>query len=264
MKPNPLGACGLIVTFAVLLPVAIAQEAKPFEQMLVPFDTSTTRGARGAEWSAELRVRNSADVAVNLFPETCSWIGRTFPCDRKIVIPPGQTSLLKVLPGASTDVASAVLLYVPVAHTADIHFTLTVRDIRSDPIGTTVPVVPTSRFATRYTIVGIPISAVERRTLRVYDPFMQPDPYRVRVIDDATNVMVLEREYTPTFATDSPAPPLVPLTSDFSDSLMAPEVLRAQRVTVFIERRVPVDHGFWAMVSVTSNIDNHFAVFVPY
>ncbi|HEX3070075.1 MAG TPA: hypothetical protein VHX14_16020 [Thermoanaerobaculia bacterium] len=228
----------------------------------MPFDTSVSQGGFGARWSAELRVRNSTGVPINLFPETCSGLGRTFPCERRIDIPAGRTVMLSVLPDSSTH---GVLLYVPIDHRADIHFSLSVRDLTSgDTAGTAIPVVRASQYTTSATIIGVPISADQRRSLRVYDPFLPINAvFLVRVIDEATEGIVFERQYSMFLPTDPPSPILVPATFDFSDALAAPRVLAATRVTVTIERIFPGGLGFWPMISVTSNRDNHLAVFTP-
>jgi hypothetical protein len=240
-----------------------AQTQPPFEQVLVPFDTAVFGGA-GARWSAELRVRNSADVQINLFPDTCSFIGGEFPCDLKIPIQPGVTQVLDVLTFVSP-AQPGVLLYVPIEHTSDVHFTLSVRDLNSkDSVGTTIPVVRRSQFTTRATLVGIPIAPAQRRTLRVYDPSLPPNPvFRVRVIDEATNRTLVDREYSRLLPPNEGGPILVPETFDFSDSLAAPELTSAERVTVTIERIFPRGLTFWPTLSVTSDRDNHFAIFTP-
>ena len=135
-----------------------------YEQVLVPFDTAITQGARGARWSTELRVRNTGDAPVNLFPETCSFIGRPFPCDLRIDVQPGVTQVLDVLNFQSAD-SPGLLLYVPAARSGDIHFSLTVRDLNSaDAVGTTVPIARAVSFATRFSIIGVPVAADQRRT----------------------------------------------------------------------------------------------------
>jgi hypothetical protein len=250
---------------AVVITIAAksyAQAQPAFEQVLVPFDTSVSQGAYGARWSAELRVRNSAGVPINLFPETCSFIGREFPCDLRIDVPAGRTVILRVL---TADSSHGVLLYVPLDHRADIHFSLTVRDLTSgDAAGTAIPVVRASQFTTNATIIGVPVSPDERRSLRVYEPFQPVNAvFLVRVIDEATEGILFEREYSMLLPTDPPGPILVPATFDFTDALAAPRVLTASRVTVTIERIFPGGLGFWPMISVTSNRDNHLAVFTP-
>lgn len=254
----------LVALVATISINGYAQAQPAFEQVLVPFDTSVLQGAYGARWSAELRVRNSADVPINLFPEICSSLGREFPCDLRIDIPASRTLLLDVLTNASAT-APGVLLYVPIDHSADLHFSLTVRDLTSgNTVGTAIPVVRASQFTTRATIIGVPVSADERRALRVYDPFLPVNAvFRVRVFDEATNGLLFERQYSLLLPSDPPSPALVPATFDFSDALAAPQVLTAARVTVTIERIFPGGLGFWPMISVTSNRDNHLAVFTP-
>jgi hypothetical protein len=248
---------------AVLLSISASSHAQQpqSEQVLVPFDTAILQGAHGARWSAELRVRNSGADPINLFPETCFSIGRSFPCDFKINVTPGATQLVDAVTGASAD-SPGVLLYVPAGHAADVHFSLTVRDLASqDSVGTTVPVVRTAEMKSSYTIIGVPIVAGQRRTLRVYDPFLPvEDVFRVRVIDEATNGTIVDRQYMRVFPTDPPIPPLVPVTLDFSDALSD---VRAERVTVTIDRVFPESLAFWPLISVTSDRDSRIAVFTP-
>ena len=249
-----------LLAFALTAAASSYAQQPAFEQVLVPFDTAILQGAHGARWSAELRVRNSAAQAVNLFPETCFSIGRAFPCDLKINIEPG-TTLLDVTPITSAD-QPGVLLYVPTSHTADIHFSVTVRDLASqDSVGTTIPVVRTSQMKSSYTIVGVPVGADQRRTLRVYDPF-QPveDVFRVRAIDEASNGTIMDRQFMRVFPTDPPSPPLIPVTLDFSDALSD---LYSERVTVLIDRVFPDGLAFWPMISVTGDRDSRVAIFAP-
>jgi hypothetical protein len=244
--------------------LSLSGQTQPaFEAVLVPFDTAVFEGA-GARWSAELRVRNSADIQINLFPDTCSFIGRQFPCELKIPVEPGMTQVLDVLTFVSP-ARPGVLLYVPLEHTSDVHFTLHVRDLNSkDSVGTAIPVVRYSRFITRATLVGIPIGASQRRTLRVYEPSLPTNPvFRVRVLDEATNRILVDREYSRLLPSNEGGPVLVPETFDFSDSLRASELKAAERVTVTIERIFPPGLPFWPMLSVTSDLDNHFAIFTP-
>jgi hypothetical protein len=256
---------GVIAVVCVFLATSsIAQAVPPYEQVLIPYDTSVTPGAYGARWGAEVRVRNAANVAVNLFPATCSWLGLQSPCDRKIEVPAATTSVLKVLTFPSSD-PYGVLVYVPNEHTADIQFSLTVRDLAAaDDVGTTVPIVRAAQFVTRSTIIGVPVSTGQRRTLRVYDPFLPTQAiFQVRVIDEENGVVLLDRQYMRGLPTDPAGPVLVPAMFDFADALSAPEVLAAQRVSVSIDRVFPPGLSFWPMITVTNNTDNHFAVFVP-
>src|SRR5687767_8778761 len=105
----------LILSFSILVTTTLHSQPQPsHEQVLVPFDTVVVADA-GVRWSAELRVRNSSDVEINLFPEKCSWIGLVTPCETKIVIPPQTTKLVDVLSSTSLH-SPGILLYVPSAH----------------------------------------------------------------------------------------------------------------------------------------------------
>lgn len=257
-----------ITTLTLALGIFAASEAlaqNAFEQILVPFDTAVIEGGRAARWSAELRVRNSADVPVNLFPDTCSFIGVQFPCELRIAVPPGATRVLDVIRSVSP-ANPGVLLYVPTTHGANIHFTLTVRDLNSDDsVGTTIPVIPRSRFVSRATIVGVPVGSGKRHTFRVYDPSLPPQSvFRIRVIDEATERTLADRQVSGFHPTSvEGGPPLLPDTFDFSAVFAEPEVLRSDRVTVTIERLFPAGLAFWPMISVTSDRNHHFAIFTP-
>ena len=253
----------LILVFSSLLTTTLRSQAQPpYEQVLAPFDTIVADA--GVRWSAELRVRNSSEVQVNLFPDQCSWIGLVTPCETKIIVPPQTTKLVDVLNSSSLH-SPGLLLYVPSTHVDDVTFSLTVRDSRSeDAVGTTIPVVRSRDFRSRFTIPGIPVSLAHRRTLRVYEPHWPVQSvFRVRVIDETTNVVLVEREYLRGLPTDPPSPLLVPATFDFSDSLSAVALGDAEHVSVVVERVFPEQLVFWPLVSVTSNLDNRVAVYAP-
>jgi hypothetical protein len=253
----------ITLLFFSLLTVAVsgmAQTPPVNEQVLIPFDTNIVDGADGARWSAELRVRNAADVEVNLFPDQCFSFGRPVPCELKIIVPPHVTRVLDVL---NENSFPGVLLYVPLSHIDDIQFHLQVGDANSqDRLGTTIPIVRARDFRSSFTIIGVPVSAGQRRTLRVYEPHLSPvSSFRVRVVDEATNATLLDRQYERQLLTDPPFPALVPATYDFSDALEGPEVSTAQRVTVSIESVFP-GLTFWPLISVTNSADHRVSIFV--
>lgn len=250
----------LTLIASVLFPCnAAAQEG--YEPVLVPFDSGVLPGR--ANWRAELRVRNSTDSPINLFPEVCSFWGVPYPCDTKIVVQPG-TTLLDVLKYASTDLPG-VMLYVPSAHTDDVHFTLHVGEAgASTRAGAVIPVVRTSDLRTAFTIVGVPMSAALRRTVRVYQQgYPEQSVFRVRVIDEVSNRVIVEREYSRGSASDIPGL-FVPATFDFSDCLADDRAQSSERVTVVIERIWPSNMKFWPIISVTSNTDNSVAIYTAH
>ncbi|MHB0972112.1 MAG: hypothetical protein ACYC7A_17400 [Thermoanaerobaculia bacterium] len=254
----------LILFLAFLLPVIVQAQSPPsYEQFLAPFDTMVAEGP-GVRWSAELRVRNSSDVAVNLFPEECFYIGHVIPCDMKIIVPPRTAQVLDVMQSSSLW-SPGVLLYVPSSHVDHVHFSLSVRDADSaDTVGTTIPVVRRSAFRSRFIIPGIPVTRDHRRTLRIYEPHTPPfSRFRVRVIDDATGAVLSDQERIGSLPTDPTSPVLVPATFDFSDALGADALHDAQHVSVVVERLFPEEMIFWALISLTSNRDNSVAVYTP-
>lgn len=251
-----------LIAFFTLFAASEAIAQAGYEAVLVPFDTGTVKaGSAGALWSAELRVRNASSTPVNLFPEICSSFGQPFPCERRIVVPPESSSVVDVLTGPSESL-HGIMLYVPSLHQNDIHFTLHVRDAASEATaGVVVPVVRSSELRSEATIVGVAISPGQRRTLRVYQPQLRThSTYRVRVIDEATNVTVFDSRYARALPTDPPFPVLIPATFDFSDSLESGTLAGASRVRVLIESA----HGvpFWPMVTVTGS-DSSVAVYTP-
>ncbi len=254
--------CKLIAVSLLLFAAASVVGQTRSEQVLIPFETAVVEGADGTRWSAELRVRNASDVEVNLFPEQCSWIGRPLPCDLRVIVPPRTTKLLDALVARSSN--SGLLLYVPLDRIDDVQFSLQVRELRSgDSVGTRVPVARARDLKSQFTIIGVPISDDQRRTLRVYEPHLPVQSvFRVRVFDEASNRMLLDREYSGGSPTDSPSPVLVPATFDFSDALASSLMAGAQRVTVSIARIFPAGLTFWPMISSTSNVDHRVAIFV--
>ena len=255
------------IALALVLMVAASSYAQPdatHEMVLVPFDTLVVNGSGGEVWKAELRVRNSADVAVNLFPETCFTFGRPIPCDLRIDVAAGVTQPLDVRTYDSLR-NPGLLLYVPNSHRQELSFSLTVRNVAADDtVGTSVPVVRASQLQPVARIVGVPIVSGHRVTLRVYDPFLFANPvFRVRVIDEATNALLADRKYSQLLPTDPPTPALVPETFDFSDALAVADQWGAERVTVIVDRVWPPNLGYWPMISVTSNADGRIAIFTP-
>ena len=259
----------IIVWLFLLVGIAASAIGQPQnEQVLVPFDTAVVAGKDGALWSAELRVRNGSDSEVNLFPEQCFTPGLgQLPCGKKIQIPPQTTEVLTVLNRLTPTIPDnlhGLLLYVPANRVDDVQFSLRVRDAKSqDAVGTTLPVVRVRNLRSRYTIVGVPVSSGQRRTLRVYEPHLPVQSvFRIRVFDEADNRTILDREFMGWNSTDPPSPVLVPATFDFSDALVGPELATTQHVSVSIERVFPETLTFWPMISVTSSIDHRIAIFV--
>lgn len=252
-----------VLVLALVTTTAMAQLTQQFEQVLVPFDTAIFPG-QAAVWSAELRVRNGSDVAVNLFPEQCFSIGMPFPCDRRIDIPPRSSVVLDVLP-RTTPEHPGVFLYVPTDRKEDVQFDLRVRDLsrEADSVGASVPVVRSPNYRKgRTTLINVPLQSDVRATLRVYIPDLQFATFRVTVYDEATGELLVDHRYSQAFPTDPPIPPVTPWTFDFSDALAAAEASGAQAVAVSIERLQP-DLSYWPMISITSNATNRVIILAP-
>lgn len=244
---------------------ATAQVDSTYEQVLIPFDTTTIPGASGALWSAELRVRNGGQTPVNLFPERCFFIGREFPCERRIDIAAQAVVLIDAVPYTAPD-QPGVLLYVPTNREADIQFDLRVRDLSkgADPVGTPVPVVRSRNYRRGQTVlINVPLGPEVRSSFRVYTPDLSGAVFRVKVLDEANGDLVVAREYSRVFPTDPPYPAWLPATFDFSEVLRFAAAAGARGVSVVVERTFPPDQPYWPMISITNNSTHKVVVLTP-
>lgn len=254
-----------VILFCLVLPTtAFPQPAErepsshisSFEQVLAPFDTGTFQG--GSVWSAELWVRNDTSEAVNLFPETCFSIGRPFPCERRITIAAATTTRLDVFERDSLS-SPGVLLYIPTAQLSNIHLNLRVRNSSdTESAGTEIPLVRERGFFTSTTnLLNVPLDPNFRLTLRVYTPDWVFGRFVVRVHranpGSSGEDLLTEREFSVSFPTDPPNPPLVPAMLDFSTVFNELAGERGAIVRVSIEPRVGAGARYWPLLTVTSH-----------
>lgn len=241
--------------FVGMLFLAVSAVADPpgYVQILAPFDT-VTLGDHAARWSAELRVRNSSDEPINLFPETCSWIGREEPCTWRIDVPPQTVMILDVVPNLGR-AAPGILLYVPTDRVDDVQFDLRVRALANsiDPVGTPVPVVRSSNYHVgRTTFINVPVGPGLRGSLRVFGPDHAAENFRVRVLSEPDGELLFDRHYFRPAPTDPVFPARGPMTFDYSEALAAAasDAGGMKTVTVVIERGFGSARPYWPMISV--------------
>ena len=150
-------------------------EPSNYERILVPLALPVGRtvpGAFGSQWAGELYARNRAPYDVEFFNDvTCTLICP--PIAFGIPHPSlHANSLTKVTP---TDfrVIDAYLYYLQKTYAKDVEFSLHVGDVSrsSENAGTEIGVVRERDFrGPSFDILNIPIDALSRATLRVYDP----------------------------------------------------------------------------------------------
>ena len=259
MRPVKLFLLSLVLAVS-----AVAQSQPQYEQVLAPFDTMQFGGLLGTQWRAELWVRNDGNQAVNLFPETCYWLGRPETCLTRIDIPARSTVLADV--AATTADQPGVFLYVPSERVKDVSFHLRIRELTraSESFGTSIPVVPVSDFPRdRATLLNVPMQFGNRIHLRVYTPDAASSRFIVRIYADPGDVLLKERTFVHALPTDPPAPlhwaPMIDVSAAFGG-------LIADRVRVVIEREpltVGPTNSFWPMLTITNGRSNHVTVVTP-
>ena len=259
MRPVKLFLLSLVIAVS-----AVAQSQPQYEQVLAPFDTMQFGGLAGSQWRAELWVRNDSDQAVNLFPETCYWIGGPEVCQTRIDVSARSTVIADVA-HTSAD-RPGVFLYVPSGRVSDVSFNLRIRDLThaADSYGTEIPVVRVTDFPRRRaTLLNVPMQFGTRIHLRVYMPDLISSQFVVRIYADPGDILLRERTFSllPQ-PTDPPSPLLFAPVIDLSAAFGG---LIADRVRVVIERESGATgaDSFWPMLTITNNRSNHVTVVTP-
>ncbi len=247
---------------AVLIATPLAAGDASFEQVLVPFDTQIVPGVKTI-WTAELHVRNDGDQPVNLFPETCLFLGRPYPCFERIEVPARTTILLDVIkPDYATP--TGVMLYVPKTRIDDVAFSLRVRAV-SSAIGTEIPVVRERNYRTgRTTLLNVPLGAGSRAALRLYTPNVLPvQQFRIRVVRELDDVEILSRVVNGFLPTDPPVPAVVPAMFDGSSVLSDAALQNPGAVRVVIEAIFPEGTRYWPLITITDNATQQVTAITP-
>ncbi len=246
---------------AFLASTALADDF-PFEQVLVPFDTMRVAGV-GTIWSAELRVRNDGDQAVNLFPETCFGLGGPFPCDRRIDVPAHTTKLIDLLDDRIFTTPAGVMLYVPKGRGADISFNLRVGAL-GDPVGVEIPVVREGNYRRGpTTLLHVPLGAAGvRPTMRIYTPVPFNREIAVRVYREADDVLIYQRTFQFQFPTDPVGPAALPSLFDVSVALADAGLQKPGFARVVIESDPP-SMPYWPLLTITDNATQRVMSITP-
>ena len=222
------------------------------EEILIPVALQPTGASYGTRWVSEISVYNDSDDTVPLDPELCSFLGRPYDCSQ---------SVRRVAPHASmvldpVSYRDTMLLHPPADHAARLHFNVRLRETCRDPDGPgiEIPVVRGQELEQRQVwLPSIPTSTRFRATLRV---FTRSYSVTVRVRDDASEVLLYEREIPRFYPTDSD-----PFGTVILNDLLTPSAVRARaKVRVEVEAHgIPV----WALLTLTDNETQRVQIFTP-
>jgi hypothetical protein len=241
------------------LAASAAAQSGTFEQILVPFDTMTQETASG-HWRAELWVRNSGTMPVNIWAAECVQFDQPVACSRRLDVPAGRTMLAD---GFEPDGSSpGVLLYVNRERSGDVIFNLRVRDLSrgTDDIGTEIPVVRESDLRHGSAeMINVPLLLYGRTHLRLYTPDANA-AFTVRVYAEPDGALLAERQFAASLPGGGIEPPELPMVIDASS------VFRgwvADRVRVTVERVQPGGAPFWPLLTITNARNNHITTITP-
>jgi hypothetical protein len=226
------------------------------EEIIIPIAIQPMNASFGTRWVSEISVYNDSDDAVPIDSELCLLPGGIVPCST----PPRRVlphSTMSIEPSSSSAAEPAMHLLPPADHADNLHFTVRLRETSRDPDGpgTEIPVIRSRDFQkTLVLLPSIPTNARFRSTLRVLTMWYY---FIVRVKDDATGELLLERTISHSFPTDGGQLGTVTL-SDF----LAPASIRAhQKVRIEVESPV---FSVWAMLTLTDNETQRMQIFTPH
>ncbi len=227
------------------------------EEIIIPIAFKPISAAFGTRWVSDISVYNDSDDSVPIDSEVCSSIGRSFICDPPPPRVPPHASM-RIEPWSAYADYPAMILRPPADHAANLHFTVRLRETSRDPDGpgAEIPVVRSRDFQQQQVwLPAIPTNTRFRASLRVYT---RGDAFTVRVRDNATGELLLERQLKRYYPTDSDPFGTVTL----SDLLESAVVRAHDKVRIEVESPrayLPV----WAMVTLTDNESQRVQIFTP-
>jgi len=213
-----------------------------FERVLLPVFTPPIPGAFDSEFRTEFDVVNTAAGAVSIYGATPCCGGAGDP--RVPLLLPGRAAL----PVLVTNGAPGRFVLVPRNQAESLTANLRVYDTSrsAENFGTEVPVVRmTKDFTTQpFTLLGVPLDARFRKTLRIYAE--DPNLVTIRGLGAPRTVMLAGNVdmFTPAYAEISDFPAGTGLT----DVIIQPTRAGA---------------GVWAFITVTNNETQHITVIAP-
>jgi len=212
------------------------------EELLIPIATETA-GGYGTRWTTDIAVYNDSDESVSLTPNYTSSLGAFFPGTSDLVVP--AHGVFKVPLRGTPE----MYLVPPIDVRDKLHFNVRVRNA-ADPndLGTEIPITENFRNE-RVVLPDVPVNSLFRSALRAYS-IGSGESIVVRVFDEATGTLLLERESGPHFfPTDSATRFSYP----FFDILN----VAADRVRIEVEQK---QGHVWAMLTLTDNATQRITV----
>jgi hypothetical protein len=144
-----------------------AQAAAPLERILIPLTGGDAPGQNGSLWRVETTALIASDSQLDLGPVACGdmpiCLPVTYPLRRPFRLPNGFNG---------GDSPYGEFIFVRAADEGKVHVNSRVYDVsrETETAGAEIPIVHERQFsAGTLSIVGIPVAAQYRHTLRVYD-----------------------------------------------------------------------------------------------
>ena len=238
----------------IVLPAAFTYEAldtTAMERVLLPlvlFGNSTTPGAFGSMWKAEVTFHNASSDDVPIVAPNCNPLILA-PCPPPPVLQGGSTLIepLYGFPGA--------FVFIPRQHVNDVDVSLRIQDVsrQSQTWGTSIPIVRATQFKPAVHVIGVPADSRFRLTLRIYG-YSQPGPVRVRVFDPASATPFADV----TLNLQGRDPAYLQL-----DPLTLPTIAPPPLIRIEVSSAIDPPQPVWAFVSVTNNETQHVTVIAP-
>jgi len=233
-----------LVCAALSRPV-VAQDANPFERVLLPVSVSRIPGAFGTLWSTELWYRNNSTRPVAIYPLAKS--------DRVPTM--NRTELLPVFTSPNYDPSQ--IINVERNGIDDVQFDLRLFN-RSDPrakFGTKLPVVREHEFADAISLINIPTAADFRSALRIY---ALPDD---SVAGETVLLQIFSNDERLLASAELPfiGAPRYAVIASLADAY--PAIRQADRVRVHVASTS--GRKIWAFVGVTSNTTQDVSIITP-
>lgn len=268
-------ARGIVTLLLVIAAASVG--ASDFERILFPIVVAEHPGVGGTVWTSDVVVRNTGDVALDLFTSECY-----FRCELSRCIltacggtpTPAHSELpfaLDLLTGGQVGQVGnpGAILYVPRADASSVSVSLRLRELTQKNGERTLelPVVrENGLFGATLTLPDVPMQSGSRTHIRLYGVESPSGDAAVRVsaIDPATNDVVFTTDVTLAGFDGTPLPGIYDASTpsywwlDLSALIQEPP----SNVRVTVE---PQTQGlkFWAMANVTNNSNQHLTLITP-
>jgi hypothetical protein len=230
-----------------------------FDRVLFPM-TFLGAGAHGSEWTTRIFVRSDAPLSVDTEPQTWVDLNPPHPPIRQAFPPGGRTQFHEI----SSE--SGRFFYVPRGLESFFSYSAHVLDLSrsSTNLGTEIPVVRAEDTANEIRLVDVPLDALFRAKLRIYDWDTIPREVTVTVIRAVDAEPFTFRTRLDAMVVTCPRAPCLQPTPAFAsiDLSAIPEIAAGGRGDVILTSDTK-DARLWAFVSVTNNVTQQVTVHTP-